>query len=487
MSENLSLLTMTYAQVRDGDLDLFEALRITEGDLNTVSDWAKMRRLPDKDVRAAMKSWRLHKAFGARIRTPQQFAEAVIGKLGLRISFDGMISRTGSGLAAEYNLGNLIDDVISANYEHEAGYPESALKVEVSRWVQRSKDHALQAIGANIFDEAAPRCDEEWTAVADALAMPEAATTDYVVAVLQTLIWQVKRKMRGLEVTGHLMPILTGKQGNGKTTFLRNFLAPVADVATFVSFREALDSRNLGVWSSFVHVYDEMEKGELADVNAVKSAITGEKRSARVMGTNTTATVRQLATSVGAMNGKIGEVLRDPTGMRRYGPLPTGDVPGPDKPGVDWDVLNLIDYSALWRSVQVTEPRPVDRVADELQRLQDAERMLDPVEYYLRHHLRRENVVQSRKLRSTSAIAAADLHRDFSEMMKDHFAGHRPINVQSFGSKVTGYLSEAWCPLSHKEEAKEANFYHLREGLDSARDQRPADVVAITAAPRRAA
>jgi len=113
--------------------------------------------------------------------------------------------------------------------------------------------------------------------------------------------------------------------------------------------------------------------------------------------------------------------------------------------------------------------------------------MLDPVEYYLRHHLRPENVVQSRKLRSTSAIAAADLHRDFSEMMKGHFAGHRPINVQSFGSKVTGYLGEGWCPLSHKEEAKEANFYHLRESLDSERQRSEADVVAITAASRRAA
>ena len=487
MTENLSLLTMAYAQVRDGDLDLFEALRITDGDVGAVSDWAKMRRLPDKDVRAAMKSWRLHRAFGARIRTPQQFAEAVIGKLGLRISFDGMISRSGTGLAAEYTLGNLIDDVISACYEHEAGYPESALKVEVSRWVRRSKDRALQAIGANIFDDVAPLCDEEWAAVANALMMPGATSPDYVVAVLQTLVWQVKRKMCGLDVTGHLMPILTGAQGNGKTTFLHNFLAPVADVATFVSFREALDSRNLGVWSSFVHVYDEMEKGELADVNAVKSAITGAKRSARVMGTNTTATVRQLATSVGAMNGKIGEVLRDPTGMRRYGPLPTGDVPGPDKPGVDWKVLNRIDYAALWRSVQVTDPRPVDRVVDELQRLQNAERMLDPVEYYLRHHLRTANVVQSRKLRSTSAIAAADLHRDFSEMMREHFAGHRPINVQSFGAKVTGYLGEAWCPLSHKEEAKEANFYHLRADVTPASARGIAEVVKLVEDVRRAA
>lgn len=487
MTENLSLLTMTYAQVREGDLDLFEALRTTDGDLGAVSDWAKMRRLPDKDVRAAMKSWRLFKAFGVRIRTPQEFAEAVIGKLGLRISFDGMISRSDTGLAAEYTLGNLIDDVISACYEHEAGYPESALKVEVSRWVQRSKDHALQAIGANIFDDAAPRCDEEWTAVANALMMPGATSPDYVVAVLQTLVWQVKRKMCGLDVTGHLMPILTGKQGNGKTTFLHNFLAPVADVATFVSFREALDSRNLGVWSSFIHVYDEMEKGELADVNAVKSAITGTKRSARVMGTNTTATVRQLATSVGAMNGKIGEVLRDPTGMRRYGPLPTGDVPGPGKLGVDWEVLNSADYAALWRSVQITDPRPVDRVSDELQRLQDAERVLDPVEYYLRRYFRSEDVVQTRTLRSTSAIAAADLHRDFSNMMKDHFAGHRPINVQSFGSKVTGYLGEDWCPLSHKEEAKEANFYHIREGFDALRNKRPADVVLMNPAPRWAA
>jgi hypothetical protein len=438
-------------------------MRVTNGDIGAVSDWAKMRRLRDRDVRAAGQSWRLYQAFGARIRTPEQFVEAVVAKLGLRISFDGMISRKAKGLAAEYTLANLIDDVISASYEHEAGFPESALKVEVSRWVQRSKDQALQAIGANIFDENAPRCEEEWAAVAKALAMPGAASIDYVAAVLQTLVWQVKRKMVGLEVHGHLMPILTGKQGNGKTTFLHTFLMPVADVTTFVSFREALDTRNLGVWSSYVHVYDEMEKGELADVNAVKSAITGTKRSARIMGTNTTATVHQLATSTGAMNGRIGEVLRDPTGMRRYGPVPTGHVPVEGKGGVDWQLLNGVDYAALWRSVQVTDPRPVDRVAAELQQMQDAERVLDPVEYYLRHHLRPEAVLQTRMLRKSDAIAAADLHRDFADMMQQHFAGHRPINVQSFGSKVTSYLGEEWCPLSHKEEAKDANFYHVRK------------------------
>ena len=53
----------------------------------------------------------------------------------------------------------------------------------------------------------------------------------FVAGVLRKFIWQVKRKMLNLPVTNHLMPILSGPQGKGKSTFLMRFLPPVEEVA----------------------------------------------------------------------------------------------------------------------------------------------------------------------------------------------------------------------------------------------------------------
>ena len=46
-------------------------------------------------------------------------------------------------------------------------------------------------------------------------------SVDFIVAVLLKYIHQVKRKMHGLDVERHLMPIVLGKTGCGKTTFVR--------------------------------------------------------------------------------------------------------------------------------------------------------------------------------------------------------------------------------------------------------------------------
>jgi hypothetical protein len=55
---------------------------------------------------------------------------------------------------------------------------------------------------------------------------PEDGGADYVVAMFNKFIWQVKRKIDGLPVFDHLMPVVLGSQGTGKSTLIRQLLEP---------------------------------------------------------------------------------------------------------------------------------------------------------------------------------------------------------------------------------------------------------------------
>jgi hypothetical protein len=85
---------------------------------------------------------------------------------------------------------------------------------------------------------------------------------EFVVAVFNKFIWQVKRKIEGLPVTDHLMPVVLGVQGNGKSTLIRQMLAPIAELVARADFSEITDNRNIRLWRNFVIFMDEMGTGQ---------------------------------------------------------------------------------------------------------------------------------------------------------------------------------------------------------------------------------
>ena len=177
---------------------------------------------------------------------------------------------------------------------------------------------------------------------------------DYTIAVVRKFIWQVKRKMVGLPVFDHIMPVLHGAQGTGKTQFIQRFVGPIAENVSYPNLKEITDSRNRQLWKRWVLIVDEMEGYEKTDVDALKNVITKTTISGRVMFTSDDFNETNSASLIGASNKTLDELIRDTTGMRRFIQLNWANL---DEAG--WSVINGIDYLGLWKSVDETSVDPL--------------------------------------------------------------------------------------------------------------------------------
>ena len=177
---------------------------------------------------------------------------------------------------------------------------------------------------------------------------------DYYAAVVKKFIWQVKRKMVGMPVFDHIMPVLFGAQGRGKTQFIQHFIEPINENVSYPNLKEITDSRNRQLWKRWVLIVDEMEGYERADVDALKNVITKTLVSGRVMNTHNDFNEVNSASLIGASNKTLDELIKDSTGMRRFIQLNWADL---DEPG--WAIVNGIDYLGLWKSVDETADDPL--------------------------------------------------------------------------------------------------------------------------------
>ncbi|EIZ86486.1 hypothetical protein WYO_0835, partial [Methylobacterium sp. GXF4] len=222
----------------------------------------------------------------------------------------------------------------------------------------------------------------------------------FVAAVLKKFVWQVKRKMLGLPVTDHLMPVLLGPQGSGKSTFIRLMTEALAEAMASVDFRMIADDRIIDIWSNFILFIDEMGYATKTDIDAVKNIITAESLSRRPMRTNTLDLVTQNATFIGASNKELNELIRDPTGARRFVGLRW-------RRDASWAAINAFLWLDLWRSVDAEAEDPVRSFAEELKAQQALARYRSPIEAWLdqfdRCHVRSE-------LWDTNTVRARDLY-----------------------------------------------------------------------------
>jgi hypothetical protein len=198
------------------------------------------------------------------------------------------------------------------------------------------------------------------------------------VAVFAHFVWQVKRKLFDLPVEHHLMPILFAPQGAGKSVALWKFLEPVVEFADSLGDLTVLsDERQVfRLAQCLVAFVDEMAKADRVDMASLKGRITAPTVSWRILGTNRRATGRNIATFIGATNQELPDLIIDPTGVRRFYQVTCTNP-------LDWELVNGIDYLALWTSVDECATSPIVEVLDEVRRRQEAMRAKDAVEEFL--------------------------------------------------------------------------------------------------------
>lgn len=263
-----------------------------------------------------------------------------------------------------------------------------------------------------------PVGQQMWIDMEDAaFNIPESEAT-YAIKIIQKFMWQVKRKALKLPITNHLMPVLVGAQGKGKSNFVDAMLAPIADATIKANFEMVSEQRNIDIWRSLVMVFDEMSGAKKADMETVKSTITASSLERRRMGSNGNEQIAQMSTFIGSSNQALSSIIRDTTGLRRFAELPYTLVP-------DFDTLNKIDWLLLWQSVDEQGADPSLDIIDLLKEKQEESRNLCSVELWASL-----NGMKFRK-----ATLSQDIYLDYEDWAK-RFAAKEVLSWSAWGIKM---------------------------------------------------
>ncbi len=190
-------------------------------------------------------------------------------------------------------------------------------------------------------------------------------------------IWQVKRKMKGMPVSHHMMPIFCGETGKGKSVALKdNFLKPLQSLCGIRTLGIFDDDRTWGYFENHLVVFfDEMAKGSKHNAERLKMVITASDFDIEPKYEGLRK-AKQNSTFIGATNQTIETVIQDETGNRRFFPIDATE-------DTDRGTINSLDYLALWQSVDETMECPILKVIDDIKGTQEANRNKSNVEMFL--------------------------------------------------------------------------------------------------------
>jgi hypothetical protein len=222
------------------------------------------------------------------------------------------------------------------------GFRDKILEGGLDLVIFQERDlHLSQAIERLSF-----RAEEKTTALEAWVTAVATGEHELVTAILRHWLANIKRRMLGLPVAYHIFPVLVGRQGGGKTTALQKLLTPIRWYTMNLSSVLTLaDERNFkAVSEKYVAILDEMARADKTDAQILKSLVTAETLSARALGTNRRDRLVANCSYVGTANTSVQSLIYDPSGMRRFFELRCLDE-------LRWDVVNAIDYEAVWRSI----------------------------------------------------------------------------------------------------------------------------------------
>lgn len=246
-------------------------------------------------------------------------------------------------------------------------------------------------------------------------------------AVVGHFIWQVKRKLHGLEVGHHLMPILTGRQGSGKSTAIYKLLEPLAGFSVTLDVSACNDPREYyNFQRNLVCFFDELARADRTDVNSLKKVITAPILAHRILGTHQSSTAPNMATFIGATNGSIAEMIYDPTGMRRFFEVPTQDL-------IDREIVNSIDYQGIWKGIDESVESPILSFLSEISTAQDPLRARDVVEEFLEErevHFIKPND-DGPDTYETTPTGIHSLYKEWCQDLK-----RTPVSLAKFGRRI---------------------------------------------------
>lgn len=253
------------------------------------------------------------------------------------------------------------------------------------------------------------------------------------VAVFKHWIANCKRKLKGISVKDHIMPILYGKTGCGKSVAIHKLTFPISDLTMEAPLSFVNDSRNdFNFTKKLVIIFDELSWASKTCMSSLKQKISSPTIDSRLLGTSSNYRDKNMSNFIGASNQEVKDVIKDPTSARRYYELTTLEK-------VDWNSINEIDYLKLWRGVDASTK--IDYLIDvrsSLKEKQENIRSLDSVEEWLvEEQFKEHDTLQC------SWYAGDDLFKLYMKWMKEQNREKFAFSKNMFGRKLTSYIGKS--------------------------------------------
>lgn len=210
--------------------------------------------------------------------------------------------------------------------------------------------------------------------------------------VIECFIWQVKRKIAGIPVEHHIMPVLYSKQhGTGKSVSMGRLMNPLKEFVLHLQLDVFKDSFFRKAFSeNFVVIFDELQGAGRTDIESMKNVITAEDLSARGMRTQDIDTIKQNCTFVGTTNRPLADLIFDNTGMRRFVELELDCMADLELiTGEKWvngerlKATNPIDFLKVWQGVKELTLNPILAIKEELEQHQEQLRTMTTLEQWV--------------------------------------------------------------------------------------------------------
>lgn len=411
-----------------------------------------------KDYDRALRNARIRKDLGGLPSYPAELIDLVVKRDKMTCLYNGQITKGGAPIIdgevvsreemenpliadmvyfanpRRVNLDALMRQLRMLSDKHRLGFPDRAINDAVVEWVDIARKNRRYDLYAHLAGPL-PTLDEReevaalWLEIAEKLFVcTDESPAPFVAAIIQKFMHQVLRKLRGMPVYDHLMPVILGTQGAGKSTFVRNMMEPINELTLSVDFKMIEDDRNIDIWQAYALFIDEMGFASKANVDTVKNAITATALTRKPLYTNAKVEIDQNATFIGCSNKTLEQLIKDPTGIRRFVAVMYRNDP-------DWDFLNGLDWVRLWRSVDQKGPDPIAPFKAQLAAAQQQARDMGRVEHWIMDF---DPSLPSFEagLDTRSRVRAKLLYDLFREFEEEYYPGQAKTSLPDWGSEM---------------------------------------------------
>lgn len=285
-------------------------------------------------------------------------------------------------------------------------------------------------------------------------AMYVTTERDIARVVIKHMLWQVKRRIYGKEVSNDLWVAFYGAQGKGKSFTVRNCIFKVIDefyCETQLSKIDDIDREIRKFSDNYIVNFEELAVGSTGveertnKVNKktmanLKSILTSDKLYVRQMGGQNQLTVNKTFVPISTANEHLFDVVYDESGMRRFFEL---DLQVPEGMS-SFDHAIIADLSSrseeAWKGVCEWQNEPVwdwnSEVGKKISKIQKTYKPHTNVDDWILHG--------EYEASETSEMSTKALYRDYKNFCNE--SGYFPSAISKFVDRMKSEFEFGYKP-----------------------------------------